>query len=280
MMGRTDGAILIHVRKVVILRGCFADILPIADAVGVRRRISSLKTGSSLLLIALALALAGLAGCTDGKGLRILNSLPNPILSARLPKTAPVADLPAKPHPERSVPQLSYASVLMNVPAAWYPPVADRDWQVIVIHHSASDVGDAHVFDAAHRARGWDELGYHFVIGNGTGTPDGYVEVGSRWKKQKHGAHCKTPSNYYNEYGIGICLVGNFDESSPSPAQLATLRRLLTFLSLRYHISADRLYGHGEVRGTHTRCPGRHLPMNDLRYWVNCNNPIWASTTR
>ena len=30
------------------------------------------------------------------------------------------------------------------------------------------------------QAKGWDELGYHFVIGNGTDTRDGQVEVGSR----------------------------------------------------------------------------------------------------
>ena len=69
---------------------------------------------------------------------------------------------------------------------------------------------------SAHRRDNqWDELGYHFVIGNGTHTGDGQVEVGSRWGKQKHGAHCKTPDNYYNDHGIGICLVGNFENSNP-----------------------------------------------------------------
>src|SRR5579863_9129173 len=55
--------------------------------------------------------------------------------------------------------------------AAWLPPHPSDRWQCIVIHHSASDVGGAERFDRWHRAKGWDELGYHFVIGNGTDTP-------------------------------------------------------------------------------------------------------------
>ncbi|MFQ5589758.1 MAG: peptidoglycan-binding protein, partial [Phycisphaerae bacterium] len=51
-------------------------------------------------------------------------------------------------------------------------------WTTIVIHHSATETGGASLFDRFHRKRGWDGLGYHFVIGNGTDTPDGLIEVG------------------------------------------------------------------------------------------------------
>lgn len=147
-------------------------------------------------------------------------------------------------------------------PAEWYPPggrISSR-WGTIVIHHSATDVGGAQRFDRDHRlSRGWDELGYHFVIGNGTDTPDGAVEVGPRWPKQKHGAHCKTANNYYNEHGIGICLVGNFEKTRPSAAQLASLRRLVDFLCQEGHIAPDKICTHGGV--THqTACPGRNFP--------------------
>ena len=73
---------------------------------------------------------------------------------------------------------------------AWYATSNGRQWRYIVIHHSATAGGNAQQFDVAHRqVRGFDELGYHFVIDNGNGGPDGRVEVGSRWGKQKHGAH-------------------------------------------------------------------------------------------
>ncbi len=150
---------------------------------------------------------------------------------------------------------------------SWYPRrgrISPR-WTTIVIHHSATATGGAKVFDKHHRQNnGWDELGYHFVIGNGTDTPDGYVEVGSRWYKQKHGAHCKTPDNYYNEHGIGICLVGNFDKTRPTGKQLASLERLVRFLCDVCNIRPKRVTTHGAL--THkTRCPGRHFSLPALR---------------
>jgi len=140
-----------------------------------------------------------------------------------------------------------------------------RQWRYIVIHHSAGDNGNARMFDAAHRRRGWDELGYHFVINNGKGGPDGYIEAGSRWKKQKWGAHCGgTPNNEYNNYGIGICLVGDFRHGMPTPAQLASLRRLVYHLVARYHIPPESVVGHRQCPNANTQCPGKTLLL-----WIN-----------
>jgi len=123
------------------------------------------------------------------------------------------------------------------------------------VHHSATSTGSAAVFDRSHRARGWDELGYHFVIGNGTTTPDGFVEVGNRWTKQKHGAHCKTPNNYYNDHGIGICLVGDFTSGRPTRAQMESLAKLVRFLCRECRISPSQVVGHSQVT-QRTACPG------------------------
>src|SRR5439155_15411047 len=68
-----------------------------------------------------------------------------------------------------------------GVPREWVPNVTSRPWRWIVIHHSATPTGSAAKFDRDHRAKGWDELGYHFVIGNGTETRNGQIEVGPRW---------------------------------------------------------------------------------------------------
>ena len=138
-------------------------------------------------------------------------------------------------------------------------------WTCIVIHHSAGDSGGAATFDVFHRGvRGWDELGYHFVIGNGTDTGDGQIEVGSRWRKQKHGAHCKTSDNFFNDRGIGICLVGNFDKYHPTPAQMDSLERLVRFLMVRCDIPLDQVLTHGLVTGK-TACPGRYFPLAALK---------------
>lgn len=155
----------------------------------------------------------------------------------------------------------------VDAPSPWFPAggrISPR-WTYIVVHHSATRTGGAAAFDKYHREQnGWDELGYHFVIGNGTNTPDGQVEVGSRWRTQKHGAHCKTPDNYFNEHGIGICLVGDFTRTSPTPKQYASLMRLVRFLSARCRIDPSHITTHGAL--THkTQCPGRRFQLAGVR---------------
>jgi hypothetical protein len=150
------------------------------------------------------------------------------------------------------------------VPRGWVPPVSSDRWECIVIHHSATDFGGARRFDTGHKEKGWDGLGYDFVIGNGSDTRDGQVEVGPRWTEQRTGAHCRSPEDYYNEHGIGICLVGNFDEGPPSPAQMQSLTKLVRFLCRKYDIPASKVYTHGGV--THlTACPGKYFDLKALR---------------
>lgn len=148
-------------------------------------------------------------------------------------------------------------------PSAWIPPGAERRWRYIILHHSATDRGSAAEFDRLHRNNGWDELGYHFVIGNGTDSPNGLIEVGSRWAKQKHGAHCKVAGHpEYNDVGIGVCLVGNFDHTRPTQAQIESCIRVVRFLQERYRIPRGRIYGHGQLKPTH--CPGRYFPYDKI----------------
>ena len=119
------------------------------------------------------------------------------------------------------------------------------------------------LFDKEHKAKGWDGIGYHFVIGNGTLTGDGKIEVTPRWPVQKWGAHAKTLDNKYNQQGIGICLVGNFDTGRPSDAQLKSLTTLVAYLMQTYHISPSHVIGHRDTKAT--ACPGRWLSVSTLR---------------
>jgi hypothetical protein len=229
--------------------------------------------------IVLLTSLFALAGCQPSAGKSsVVESLPPPNFSGPsfpeqvAPRSvAPVAPTPPPavaiaPTPQRITPH----HAPWSVPADWIPNAAPNQWYWIVVHHSATPTGGAVAFDKEHRQKGWDELGYHFVIGNGTDTRDGQIEVGSRWRKQKWGAHAKTPDNRFNEHGIGICLVGNFDITRPSARQLDSLARLIAYLQSTYHISSDHVVGHGTVHilangGTVTDCPGRHLSIAQVR---------------
>jgi hypothetical protein len=150
----------------------------------------------------------------------------------------------------------------------WVPSRAsERRWKGIVVHNSATGSGNMATIDSAHRANGWDGVGYDFVIGNGTGSSNGQIEPTFRWTGQKTGAHCKTASNWANESTIGICLIGNFNNTRPTSAQMAALTKLVRFLSKRYGIPASKIYGHKDVPGhtTATDCPGRYFPMSSLK---------------
>ncbi|HXE51863.1 MAG TPA: peptidoglycan recognition family protein, partial [Tepidisphaeraceae bacterium] len=215
----------------------------------------------ALLCVAL---LAG-AGCQQQKPATVVDNLPEPNFGGPVfaEKPAPSPALPpvaVAPHVRQPVrPEPSQGSI----PAAWIPRAQPNQWYWIVIHHSATPDGGAARFNKMHQAKGWDELGYHFVIGNGTDTRDGQIEVGPRWPKQKWGAHDKTPGNEYNLHGIGICLVGNFDVTHPTQAQIKSLERLVTYLMKTYHIPADHVLGHGETKPTD--CPGRYMNVAMIR---------------
>lgn len=171
--------------------------------------------------------------------------------------------------PQISVPTPPESRVLesrvADVPRTWMPPEGrERHWTAVVIHHSATASGNADIFDRWHReGNHWDGVGYDFVIGNGSDSADGEIEVTFRWTQQRAGAHCGgTPDNWANEEAVGICLVGDFSQEGPTPAQMQALTKLVRFLQHRYDIPISRVYGHGQTPGARvTECPGRAFPM-------------------
>ena len=135
------------------------------------------------------------------------------------------------------------------------------------MHHTATESGDVASIHAAHKARvspsgvPWRGIGYHFVVGNGRGMPDGAVEPTFRWRRQLAGAHAGVAD--YNARGVGVVLVGDSTKSDPTPAQLAAARRLVDWLRTGYDIPPDRVVRHGDLKNT--ACPGDRLPLAALR---------------
>ena len=138
-----------------------------------------------------------------------------------------------------------------------------RPWKYIVIHHSASDSGNADSIGKYHKKnRGWvNGLGYDFVIGNGSGSRDGQIEVGNRWNRQIDGAHAGNAE--YNKNGIGICLIGNFEHTSPTKSQMSSLFYLINYLQKRCHIHKDNIIYHKTFKKT--ACPGKYFPYNEIK---------------
>lgn len=146
------------------------------------------------------------------------------------------------------------------------PEVAARKWETIVLHHSATEGATVAAIDAAHRERKdakgtpWLGIGYHFVVGDGDGMADGLVEPTFRWRDQLHGAH--SGDRKHNDTGIGICLVGNFDDHPPSQRQIAATKKLIADLQTTYSIESANVLVHRDL--STTNCPGKHFDINDF----------------
>lgn len=197
------------------------------------------------------------------------------VLSGCVSNEEPTARIVYNPNSELTLvqptvvkPKSTLRNIDRNLPREWLPPSRlEKKWAAIIVHHSATRTGNAAIFDKKHREENhWEGVGYDFVIGNGTDSGDGQVEVTFRWRGQLTGAHCKTPNNWANENGIGICLVGNFEYTTPTARQMQSLLKLVRFLQNRYRIPKSRVYGHGNTPGARvTDCPGSRFPMARLK---------------
>lgn len=140
----------------------------------------------------------------------------------------------------------------------------------IIIHCSAFPYGDARQVDEFHRQRGFDMIGYHFVILNGRRTKDGeynsdddgLVELGRPIEME--GAHTKGK----NSDSIGICLIGlpeyiGAPEQWFTRKQLESLRKLVAKLMRKFTIPPENIHGHNEYAPK--LCPGFNVKI--IREW-------------
>ncbi|KAJ8923562.1 hypothetical protein NQ315_010141 [Exocentrus adspersus] len=100
--------------------------------------------------------------------------------------------------------------------------------------------------------RGWDDIGYNFLIGG-----DGNVYEGRGWGIQ--GAHAPK----YNSRSMGICLIGNFENSTPPSNQLDALKNLIQCAADGNKITSNyHVIGHRQASST--KCPGDYL-YNEIK---------------
>jgi len=126
--------------------------------------------------------------------------------------------------------------------------------EYIVVHHSATSLEASPAeITAAHIERGFDAIGYHYLI-----DAAGLVIAGR--PEHIQGAHALG----LNENSLGVCCIGNCDELPPTAEQVTSLEQLLVNLSYRHNIHDGYIIGHSDVvsiapNGTPTKCPGAYL---------------------
>jgi hypothetical protein len=149
-------------------------------------------------------------------------------------------------------------------------PVLSRRWRYIVVHNSGTRQGNAAAFEYYHLhvRKMPNGLAYHFVIGNGSSSGDGEIEVGNRWRRQVQGGHVH--SDYLNNIALGICLVGDFNHDEPTRRQLEACEELIRYLRQRVG-RIDRKWAivkaHREINPPRwpTDCPGERFPYR----WIH-----------
>jgi N-acetylmuramoyl-L-alanine amidase len=129
----------------------------------------------------------------------------------------------------------------------------------IVLHCSATrgiqDVGVKEI-RSWHKAKGWRDVGYHFVIRR-----NGKVELGR--PERDIGSHVQG----YNTASVGICMVGGLDDKTWRPsnnftaAQWKALATLVAQLVKRY--PAAKVLGHRDFPRVQKACP-----CFDARTWA------------
>lgn len=136
--------------------------------------------------------------------------------------------------------------------------------EFIIIHHTERN-NDFPVFVRwRHKfLRKWDDIGYHYLIGNTRPfTKDGKLYFGR--PENMHGAHAQG----YNYNSIGICLIGNFDKKFPSEKQMNTLVTLIREKIWQYNIPVKNVLGHNELPDIKKSCPGSNVNMDETRFAV------------
>jgi hypothetical protein len=109
-------------------------------------------------------------------------------------------------------------------------------WKYLYIHHSQTPDGSAASLARDH------VLEDHFVIGNGDGCVDGEIQITQRWNNQNSVTTPPPGVARIDPACLSICLIGDFDQTRPTPIQQHRLAQLIAALQSRLGIPSQRVY--------------------------------------
>ena len=121
----------------------------------------------------------------------------------------------------------------------------------LILHTSDSEWGTVKDIDLWHKQRGWDMVGYHYVVTNQFPTYNSLKNHksiddydGVVWRARpidEVGSHCLN----WNDKSLGICLIGK--HGIYTTKQIDSVMQLLIRLNTRYLVSIANIIGHYET---------------------------------
>ncbi len=173
-------------------------------------------------------------------------------LSATVKRPLPDVDLSFV---EEHVPVLRRNEWAQEAPRTWLlreGGVYDR----ITVHHQggrqsvtrnkSAVAAEIDAIYGGHRRHRYGDIAYHFIVDY----------AGRVWEGRSlayQGAHVSRQ----NVRNLGILVLGNFEEQSPSAASLETLETLVGALRSGFGVKKHRVYGHCDIGSS--VCPGKNL---------------------
>lgn len=106
-----------------------------------------------------------------------------------------------------------------------------------------------------HRAKGWLDIGYHYVI-----KTDGTVEVGR--KHDVMGAHVRG----HNQHSLGICMIGGSNKDLTGPEDNFTRKQWESLDQLLR--SLRELYPFAEIKGHNELDDRKACPSFDVQEYL------------
>jgi len=140
-----------------------------------------------------------------------------------------------------------------------------------IVHHSAGSNSSSDwpavvrsIWEYHVNTNGWSDIGYNWLV-----DPNGVIYQGRGWidgNDEVQGAHfCGTNSNT-----MGVCVMGNFEQKTPTSDAQGSLEELLAWksdannidpITWEYHASSglNLFTVSGHLDGCNTLCPGENL---------------------
>jgi N-acetyl-anhydromuramyl-L-alanine amidase AmpD len=153
-----------------------------------------------------------------------------------------------------------------------------RMWQWIVIHHSATRDQKTNDWETIRRWHTgehpqsnlrWKDIGYHF----GVEREDKKIKLRKGRDLRTIGAHAGSGNKMFNQFGLGVCIIGNFDTTKPDDELIDTAAKLCHQLCYMFDIPYNNIIGHREVykyfqMDQQKTCPGTNFDMARFRKLV------------
>lgn len=127
--------------------------------------------------------------------------------------------------------------------------------EYVVIHHIAAKQGSVNDICNVHFGEHqWSTIGYHY-----------YVRKDGTIIQLKPDNEVAPHALYFNNNCVAICLEGNFSDEFIEDVQKEALLYITEKMLDKYHLTADKVLRHCDLRGNNTECPGTKFNIEEIR---------------